>query len=457
MNNAPTGKSAIPHGHRATAGLVRLVSVAAVVTATCALWALPAGAATAAPQVRHATTTTVTAAPGTAFVGARVKLSAKVRSRVGIPTGSVRFTWRGRTLCTAVLHRGSGFCFTRFSRARTYLVVGTYPGNSRFFGSSGAVRVRILNRPPPLPHPTTTTVTAPSTAFVGAAVQLSAKVTSSVGTPTGTVTFTSGSSTLCSAHLSLGAASCAASFGSAGAVTVTGTYGGDATHARSSGHASVTVTRSSTTTAITNASPGIITVGKSFTFNVTVTSPAGTPAATGTVQLAPNVPTTLPGFTCTATLTAGKGSCTVTPSEFGIDNYTATYAGDAAHTGSKSDGTFALAVQNVTTTTVTSPSTTAGSVTLNALVHAMGANITMAAGGTGTVAFDLSTTQGVTGTAITGCSAVQLTTFTGAPNFDNVAACTTTLAAGTYYITAVYTGDPVNVGSTSAQFKLILS
>jgi hypothetical protein len=460
MNNAPTGKTAIPHGHRATAGLVRLVSVAAVVTATCALWALPAGAATAAPQVRHATTTTVTAAPGTAFVGARVKLSAKVRSRVGIPTGSVRFTWRGRTLCTAVLHRGSGFCFTRFSRARIYLVVGTYPGNSRFFGSSGTVRVRIVNRPPPPPHPTTTTVTAPSTAFVGAAVQLSAKVTSSGSTPTGTVTFSSGGKTLCSAHLSLGAASCAASFGSAGAFTVTGAYGGDATHARSSGHASVTVTRSSSTTAITDTSPGKIDVGGSFTFHVTVTAPAGTPAATGTVTLAPVVPTTLPGYTCTATLTAGKGSCMVTPAEFGIDNYVATYSGDAAHTGSASDGKFLLAVLNKTTTTVSAPSTTTGSVTLNAAVLAMGANITSGAGGHGSVAFYLATTPGgAAGTVITGCAAVSLTTFVAG---NNNATCTSAdlnkLPKGTtVYITAVFSGDDVNEPSTSPQFTLTTS
>src|SRR5215469_1610613 len=267
--------------------LARLVSVTAVATAACALWALPASAATASPLVRHATTTRVTATPGRAFVGAAVKLSAIVRSRVGTPAGSVRFTWNGRKLCTATLHRGSGFCFTRFSRARTYLVVGTYLGNSRFLASSGTARVQIVPR-----HPTTTTVMAvPSTVSVGAAVQLSATVTSSCSTPTGVVAFKSGSRTLCSARLSHGAASCAASFGSAGAFTVTGTYGGDAAHARSSGHASVTVTRSSTTTAITDTSPGKIDVGGSFTFHVTVTASTGTPAATGTVHLAPVVPT----------------------------------------------------------------------------------------------------------------------------------------------------------------------
>jgi hypothetical protein len=359
------------------------------------------------------------------------------------------------------LHHGSGSCTVRFSKARTYLVVGTYARNSRYFGSSGTVRVRIVNPPPPPPVKTTTAVTAtPSSGFVGAAVQLSAKVTSTGATPTGTVTFTSPAGTLCSAHLSGGSASCASTFGAAGTSTVTGTYGGDAGHLGSSGNTSLTSKVATTTTTITNTpNPSKIDVGASFTFNVTVTSAAGAPAATGTVKLGPNTPPTAPGYTCTATLTAGKGSCTITPSEFGIDDFTATYVGDAGHTGSASDGKFALAVLNKTTTTVTAPSTTTGSVTLNASVYAMGANITAAQHGTGSVAFYMSTTPGGTQTVITGCGAVSLTNFTGAPDFTNIAACTSGDLNGlakntTVYITAVFSGDPVNEPSTSAQFTL---
>jgi hypothetical protein len=47
-----------------------------------------------------------------------------------------------------------------------------------------------------------------------------------------------------------------------------------------------------------------------------------------------------------------------------------------------------------------------------------------------------------------------LTNFTGAPDFDNVYTCTgvaalNSLPAGTYYVSAVFSGDPVNVGSNS--------
>jgi hypothetical protein len=93
------------------------------------------------------------------------------------------------------------------------------------------------------------------------------------------------------------------------------------------------------------------------------------------------------------------------------------------------------------------------------VVYANGANITFAQGGAGSVSFYESSTQGSVGTVIPECAAESLTTFT-APN--NIAACTGSatlngLKAGTYYITAVFSGDPTNVESTSAQFTLTLS
>jgi large repetitive protein len=308
-------------------------------------------------------------------------------------------------------------------------------------------------------HPSTTSVSvSPSPAWVGQRVRLAARVRSSVGTPTGTVTFLSFGRRLCVAHLSHGAGSCFSSFGAVNTYIVRGFYSGDRTHKGSVGATRVTVRRSPTTTRITGPN-GKIDVGGTFQFHVTVTVPAGTPAATGTVKLAPVIPTTLPGYTCTATIVAGKGACTVKPAEFGIDNYKATYSGNRAHRGSVSNGKFLLAVLNKTTTTVTATSTTTGSVTLNAAVFAMGANITVAHGGRGSVTFYLSNTSGVAGNPITGCGAVSLTTF-DAGTGNNNAICTgnaqlNALAKGAkVFITAVFSGDDVNEPSTSAQFEL---
>jgi hypothetical protein len=340
--------------------LVRLVSVTAVATAMCALWALPASAATAASHARHPSTTSVSVSPSPAWVGQRVRLSARVRSSVGTPTGIVAFLSFGRTMCVAHLSHGAGSCNSSFGAVNTYIVRGFYSG--------------------------------------------------------------------------------------------------DRTHRGSVGSTTVIVRRSPTTTAITGPN-GKIDVGSTFTFHVTVAVPLGTPAATGTVKLAPVIPTTLPGYTCTATIVAGKGACTVKPAEFGIDNYKATYSGNKAHRGSVSNGKFLLAVLNKTTTTVTATSTTTGSVTLNAAVRAMGANITSGAGGRGSVSFYFSTTQG--GAQTLACAAVSLTTFDPMTGNNN-AVCSMSTALNnlpkgtTVFVVAKFSGDDVNEPSdnTAAPFQL---
>jgi large repetitive protein len=185
-----------------------------------------------------------------------------------------------------------------------------------------------------------------------------------------------------------------------------------------------------TTTTITNAVPGVIKVGASFTFDITVT-PA---AAAGSVTVAGGAGDP----TCTATVTAGAATCTVTPPEYGVIDYTATFTpSSATYSGSASAPAFPLEVQNVTTTTVGPATGKAGPVTLSGSVYAMGANIT---DGMGSLAFYRGTT------VIKGCAAVLLKTFTAAD--DNVGTCTTTLGAGTYTINVKYSGDEVNVASS---------
>ncbi len=187
-----------------------------------------------------------------------------------------------------------------------------------------------------------------------------------------------------------------------------------------------------TTTTITNTVPGVIKVGASFTFDITVT-PA---AATGTVTVAGGAGDP----TCTATVTAGTGTCTVTPPDYGVIDYTATFTpSSATYSGSASTPPFPLEVQNVTSTTVAPARALAGPVTLSASVYAMGANIT---DGMGSVAFYKGTT------VIKGCAAVLLKTFTAAD--ENVGTCKATLGRGTYTINAVYSGDEVNVASKGA-------
>jgi large repetitive protein len=197
-----------------------------------------------------------------------------------------------------------------------------------------------------------------------------------------------------------------------------------------------------TTTTITNTSPGTDGAGDAYTINVTVTGAGGTP--TGTVTVTPSDATLPTSYSCTATLAAGAGSCQVTPGAgtFGDIDYTATYSGDGTFAGSTS-GTFVLIVPETTTTTISPGNAKAGAVTLEATVVSQAMdNISPAAGGSGTVKFSNG------GTVISGCGAAALT-YTGGG--ANIATCKVTLAAGSYPITAVYSGDPNNLTSTGGE------
>lgn len=204
-----------------------------------------------------------------------------------------------------------------------------------------------------------------------------------------------------------------------------------------------------TTTTITNTpNPGTVDAGDPFTIDVTVASGGGTP--TGTVTVAPSDATLPASYSCTITLSGGAGSCQVTPGAgtFGDIDYTATYAGGGTFAGSTS-GTFELIVPETTTTSVSPATATPGSVTLEAVVvgQDMG-NISPSAGGSGTVTFY----EGTTPTVITGCGAVPLA-YNNAGG--NIAACKVTLAAGTYAITAKYSGDPNNLASNGSETLVV--
>jgi hypothetical protein len=207
-----------------------------------------------------------------------------------------------------------------------------------------------------------------------------------------------------------------------------------------------------TTTKITNTNPGTVQVHKTFKFNVSVSSPAGAPAATGTVRV--NAPGASGAYDCTAKLAGGKGSCSITAPQYGVVKYEAIYSGDSTHSASTYTGPYYLEMKNFTTTTAGPATASAGSVTLTAEVYAMGADIDHAAGGTGSMSFYVGTSP--TGTPATACPAQLLTSFNPSTG-DNEATCVYKLSAGTYYLTDKFSGDETNEPSNSKTVKLVVS
>jgi large repetitive protein len=296
-------------------------------------------------------------------------------------------------------------------------------------------------------HATTTTVSvSPKTAFVGEAVKLASTV-SGGRTPTGKVTFKIDGIKVCTVRLARGKASCRVAGRVPHAFVVRAFYLGNSTHkTSSSGVARLSLIRSKTTTKIASLVPDPVKDGVTVVVTVHVSVRPGAPAANGTVNVAPTnvVPPVDAGYDCTATVINGTGSCDVTPPtpSFGLVDYQAKFVANSRDKASTS-ATDVLPVQETTTTTVTPGTAAAGSVTLNADVVSAGEADISPPGGSGTVAFYIGTTP------IGGCGDANLTNPTKGE--DNVATCTTTLAAGTYTINAVYSGDDVNLTSTGTE------
>jgi hypothetical protein len=231
-----------------------------------------------------------------------------------------------------------------------------------------------------------------------------------------------------------------------------GLWAGAASAATAGAHATY-----ATTTKITNSpNPGSVQVGKKFTFDVTVTSPAGAPAATGTVKVTAYDPPGLPGtFDCTAKVAGGKGSCSITAPQYGVVEYDATYSGDATHKASTYAGPYYLDMKNFTTTVAGPTTAKAGSVTLTAEVHAMGADIDHAAGGTGTVTFYAG--HSPKNPPVVACAAQPLTSFNSSTG-DNEATCVYKLSnPGTYFLIDKFSGDETNEASTSKTVDIVVS
>ncbi|SEF73128.1 Ig-like domain (group 3) [Bryocella elongata] len=193
-----------------------------------------------------------------------------------------------------------------------------------------------------------------------------------------------------------------------------------------------------TTTALTITPGGTTTYGTSVTANVVVTSQGSTTTPTGTVTFLVN------GVTyTTVALTNGQASATITGLPAGNDTIDATYSGDANYAASAGQTATIVVVLAPTTTTLTSSATSAVSVPPGTSIT-LTAKVTSAVTSsqpTGTVNF-------VSGGTVLAAASVN--------NSGIATVTTTTLPAGTYTITAVYSGDSGFGGSTSNGVQVAL-
>ncbi len=279
------------------------------------------------------TTTTLTPSTTAPVFGQSVALTATVQAvspGAGTPTGSVVFMNGTQTLGSATLTSGSGSITTSALALGANSITEVYSGDTNFKGQTSTATVLTVGQ-----ASTTTTISStPTSPVFGQPVTISATVvvvSPGTGTPTGTVTFMSGSTSLGTGTLTSGVASVTTSSLPVGSDTISAVYSGatDYSGNNSTGTVVIGQAATSTTLAVSNPNPGA--AGPvTFTATVAAVSP-GVGSPTGTVDFLNN------GVSVgTATLSGGTATLTTSSLPVAVNTITAQYNGDTNFSSSTS-------------------------------------------------------------------------------------------------------------------------
>ena len=377
--------------------------------------------------------------------GQAVTFTLAISGPNGTATGTVNFldgaTAIGGCSAVAVGGTGSATCTTSTLALGTHSITAQYSGDAKYHaGTSNALSQQVNAKA------TTTTALAsslnPSTS--GQSVTLTASVTASSGTPTGTVDFLDGGAAITSCtgvSLASGSASCVLSTLAVGTHSLTARYSGSVSYLAST---------SSTLSQTVNPQPGDVTMsltstpnpstaGSNVTFNVTLSGASG--AVTGSVTFNDGS-SAIAGCTSVA-ISSGAASCATSALAAGSHTVTASYSGSTSYnagTSAPMNQVVNPAPVNATIALTSSlnPSNTGDAVTFTATVS----------GGAGTPTGTVTFNDG--SNAVSGCSSLAL-------SGSGTATCaTSTLSAGTHSITAAYSGSAsYNAGTSSALSQVV--
>ena len=296
------------------------------------------------------TSTAVTADNNPSVTGQSVTFTATISvttPAAGTTTGTVDFK-NGATSITGCASQpitaGTATCTTTFahSNGSSLSIEAVYSGDTNFNGSNDTI-TQTVNLGPTATTTTLSAGTNPSLSGQSVTYRAAvAPVAPAVGSPTGSVAFKDGATTItgcASQGLTAGVATCTVNYPSpAGSPhSITAVYAGDVDFATSTSSALAhTVNQAGTSTAVTSsANPTPAFQNVTYTARVSVTAPGvGTP--TGTVVFKDGS-TTISGCAA-ATVSGGVATCTT--SYLGgpqtTHPITAVYSGDTAFSGSTS-------------------------------------------------------------------------------------------------------------------------
>jgi hypothetical protein len=352
-------------------------------------------------------TSSLNPAPG----GASVTLTDTLPTNV---TGTVTFTVGATNLGTSTVTNGVATLATTSLPGGSHIVTATYNGDS-----NNNTSVATLSQAITQATPTISVSSSPNPSTYGQPVSVTAQLTSGV---TGTVTFTSGATSLGTGTVNgSGAASISTTILPVGTDTITAVYSGDNSNSSVTGTTSQVVNKvSPTMTLVSSLNPAQ--AEQSVTFTATLSS-----SVTGTVTFSDGA--TVVGTTNVSGTTA---TFTTTTLPVGAHNITATYNGDANNNTATAGLTETINKATPTVTVTTSgPSTWDSPVTITASVPA---------GATGTITITSNGNPVGSGT-VSPAGTVTVTT--------------STLPVGTNPILASYSGDSNNNANTGTTNQVV--
>ncbi len=374
--------------------------------------------------VTAATTTVTLSGSGTTVdFGQPFTLTAKVAGNGGVPTGAVTFAEDGTTIQTTALQNGTASWTSSTLTDGSHTFTASYAGDANDSPSVAVpLTIQVLET-----LNITVTSTSPNPSVARSNVHFVATLTALQGVqPTGSITFMDGTTTLGTGTLSGTTATYDTAALSVGTHSIVATYAGDSKTASFTSAPYTQTVNAAGASVILTASANPATFGTSVTFSATATSTAG--PLTGTVQFQDGG-ITIGSGTLSSTGVAILSLSTLNP---GTHSIVAAYQGDSTDQPANSTA-LQLVVERPTSTTLNSslnPLPTLAPVTISATVTNGGTTPA-----TGTVSF----TQDGTAVGQAALNASGVATLSVA-----------SLSSGAHSFTATYSGDAVDLASTSA-------
>jgi hypothetical protein len=360
--------------------------------------------------------------PNPVTLGSPITFTATVSGSGGTPTGSIRFFADFQPLGLVPLSGGVATFQTSSLTAGVHSIAASYTGDSNYSLINAVPMTATVTK-----NPSVVTVgSSGSPAGIGSPVTLTATVSGSDGTPTGTVNFYSNNVMVGQGTLSGGVATLQISTLPGGVDTITAHYTDDGNYAGSVSTNLTQVISKGTTTVALSPLPNPVSAGAQLTLTATVATTLTGVSPTGTVKF-------FDGYTLlgSGTVTAGVASYQTSALAVGSHSFLAEYSGDGNYSAASGTATDAVAkiATTVAVTSTSNPSPVGQSVTFTATVN-IGAGT---ANPTGTINF-------YSGNTLMG---------TGALVGNQATYTTSTLPHGVLTISAQFWGDGNYLGARS--------